>query len=436
MTQVMMPKLSDTMEEGKLLRWLKRAGDRVEVGEILAEVETDKADMELEASVGGVLSELRLAEGDSAAVGAVIAVIEDRAPAAGVAPETTPEGARANRASSPAPAPGGASQAAAARISEVAPALGDDRGKPASDGPSRPGAESVREATMPETSSSAEELAGSVRSGAPTKPEAPTKPGAPPGVVRVRPPKIARPTPPSATADAPLRIRRVPLSRMRASIARRMVESKREAPHFYLSAVVAMSDAVHLRDMLRRTAGEGRTVTFNHMVLKACADALAVVPEMNARFAGDAIEIVEDVNLGIATAVDDGLIVPVIHGADRLSLLELAVRARALAERAGTSSFTGADLSGATFSVSNLGMYGVESFAAVINPPQAGILAVGAVEPRPVVREGQVTIGHTMSLTLSCDHRVVDGVQGARFLAEVRRRLESPLSLVVGEAPS
>jgi pyruvate dehydrogenase E2 component (dihydrolipoamide acetyltransferase) len=155
---------------------------------------------------------------------------------------------------------------------------------------------------------------------------------------------------------------------------------------------------------------------------------------MNARFAGDAIEVLENVNLGVATAVEEGLLVPVIHDADRLTLFEIAARARLLGERAKAGSFSGADLSGATFSVSNLGMFGVESFAAVINPPQAGILAVGSVELRPVVRDGALATGHTMSMTLSCDHRAVDGAQGARFLADVRRRLENPLALVLGVA--
>ncbi len=210
-----------------------------------------------------------------------------------------------------------------------------------------------------------------------------------------------------------------------------MAESKREAPHFYLTSLVDMERSVDLRASLRALGGEAARVTLNHIVLKAVADALAAVPELNARFAGDAVELLEEVNLGIVTAVEEGLIVPVVHGADRLSLLEVAARARELGERAASGGFGGDDLSGATFSVSNLGMFGVESFAAVINPPHAAILAVGSVERRPVVRGEALAIAHTMAMTLSCDHRAVDGVIGARFLGEVKRRLESPVALLL-----
>ncbi|MEW6273112.1 MAG: dihydrolipoamide acetyltransferase family protein, partial [Thermodesulfobacteriota bacterium] len=227
-------------------------------------------------------------------------------------------------------------------------------------------------------------------------------------------------------------VRRVPLSRMRASIGKRMSESMREAPHFYLTTVVDMDEAVRLREQLKRLELSPVNVTYNHMVLKAVADALAEFPEVNARFAGDAIEMLDEINVGIATAVPDGLIVPVVHGADRLSLLEIAQQARALAEKAEGGRFTGDDLSGATFSVSNLGMFDVDSFTAVINPPHAGILAVGSVKQRPVVRDGALAVGYTMSMTMSCDHRVIDGARGGRFLAEVKRRLESPVALILG----
>ncbi|HZR79812.1 MAG TPA: dihydrolipoamide acetyltransferase family protein [Candidatus Binatia bacterium] len=557
MADVTMPRLSDTMEEGKLLRWLKQAGEPIEAGEILAEVETDKADMEIEATTSGVLRELKLAEGESAAVGAVIAVIEgrgegggdrgagaareratangaERAPAAAPARERparaeapaarkaerpedrpareegTPNEPDERRAPAPAteergaaappatdrrgPAPAPAARPAAASARAAAPSLqgsrargdggakvsplarslaaelgidptgvrgtgpggrvtradveaahrarGGDGGGRAAPERSAPSADASDGAAGRDDAGAGAETAarGERPEAGGEKGEAPSAGGRPqgaaPGIVRVRPPAMeraaARPAASSGAAgDAGLRTRRVPLTRMRASIARRMAESKREAPHFYLTTTIAMDEAVRLRASLRELAGEGGGVTFNHMVVKACADALAAFPEMNARFAGDAIELIEEVNVGVATAVDEGLIVPVIHGADRLSLLEIAARARDLGERAKGGSFSGNDLSGATFSVSNLGMFGVESFAAVINPPQAGILAVGSVEPRPVVREGALAVGHTMSATLSCDHRAVDGARGARFLADVKRRLENPVSLIL-----
>jgi pyruvate dehydrogenase E2 component (dihydrolipoamide acetyltransferase) len=244
--------------------------------------------------------------------------------------------------------------------------------------------------------------------------------------------------PPDETARAPQQqppaaagARRVPLSRMRASIARRMAESKRDTPHFYLTTIVDMDEAVRLRAQLKTLAASAAGVTYNHMVVKAVADALVAFPEVNARFAGDAIELLDEVNVGIATAVDDGLIVPVLQGADRLTLLEIAAEARALADKAEGGRFSSAELSGATFSVSNLGMFEVDSFSAVINPPQAAILAVGSVKQRPIVRDGALAVGHTMALTLSCDHRVIDGARGGRFLAEVKRRLENPASLLL-----
>ena len=235
---------------------------------------------------------------------------------------------------------------------------------------------------------------------------------------------------PAAEERASGGVRRVPLSKMRASIAKRMAESKREAPHFYLTTIVDMDEAVRLRAQLKALEVEP-SVTYNHMVVKAVADALAKFPEVNARFAGDAIELLGEVNVGIATAVDDGLLVPVLSGADRLDLLAIAAQARALAEKAESGRFTAADLSGATFSVSNLGMFDVDSFSAVLNPPQAAILAVGSVKQRAVVRDGALAVGWTMSITLSCDHRVIDGARGGRFLADVKRRLENPASLLL-----
>ena len=224
--------------------------------------------------------------------------------------------------------------------------------------------------------------------------------------------------------------RRVPLTSMRASIARRMSESKREAPHFYVTSVVDMDLAVQLRSALKASGTTAAGVTVNHLVLKAAADSLAAVPELNARFAGESIELLEEIHLGVATSVPDGLIVPVIRHANRLSLDEIAARARELGEKARARSFGSEDLSGATFTVSNLGMYGVDSFIAVINPPQAAILAVGAVKQAPVVRNGALAVGHTMALTLSCDHRAVDGARAGEFLADLRRRLENPTMML------
>jgi pyruvate dehydrogenase E2 component (dihydrolipoamide acetyltransferase) len=498
MPEVTMPKLSDTMEEGKILRWLKQAGDRVEVGDLLVEVETDKADMEVEASAAGVLREVKLKEGQSAPVGAVIAVIDGGGDGRQAAPEG--EAKRDEDAAAPAPKPdeehgNGARQAAPERAPRPGPS--QPRKSPPPAAPVRPaerpaarGSSADGVKASPLARSLAEELgvdlaavrgtgpAGRVtrrdveqaaaRGGAGAAPgkeetaaealeETPareTAEGAEPegGVAAQKPAAERREAdergarddraparPPAARtkeqseprpADAKDGVRRQPLSKMRATIAKRMAESMREAPHFYLTTVVDMDAAVGLRAQLKQLDASG-SVTYNHMVLKAAADALVSCPEVNARFAGDAIEMLDEINLGIATAVDEGLIVPVLHGADGLSLLELAREARALGERLEAGKLTGADLSGATFSVSNLGMFDVDSFTAVINPPQAAILAVGSVKQRAVVRDGVLSVGATMSMTLSCDHRVVDGALGGRFLAEVKRRLQSPVALLL-----
>lgn len=503
MPDITMPKLSDTMEEGKILRWLKQPGEPIDVGEVLVEVETDKADMEIEAEHGGVLREIRLQEGDSGPVGAVIAVVDDGKGAAADAPEPepaseappekktdTPEGSA--EAAAPPPASPNETAAPASSNEPEGPASPNETEGPASPeetaSPTPP--EETAAPTPPEETASptpAPKDAGAVppggakvsplartraaelgidpttlvgsgpggrvtrkdveeahaaRDAATSRPAAepsperesapsPGQPGS--GTVTVRPPSATErsaPRPATAKGSSPA-TQRIPLTGMRAAIARRMTESKREAPHFYVTTVADMDAAVKMRAGLKEAGGIAATVNYNHLILKACADALRAIPEMNARFAGDAIEILPDVNLGMATAVPEGLIVPVIHHADRSTVFEVATRARELAEKAKQRSFGGDDLSGATFSVSNLGMYDVESFVAVINPPQAGILAVGSVGQRAVVRDGEIAVGHTVHLTVSCDHRAVDGARAAEFLSEVRARLENPVRLFV-----
>jgi pyruvate dehydrogenase E2 component (dihydrolipoamide acetyltransferase) len=531
MAEVLMPKLSDTMEEGKILRWLKRPGERVEEGDLLVEVETDKADMEVEATVGGVLREVRIEEGESGRVGDVIAVIDDgaaegdraaprpvrreasardrgeerapaddaeaeatesggaaasdadsnRADARGTEPEPRPRGereggpravptrprtAKAGRApAEPAP-PAVPTAKGKVRVSPLARSraaeLGVDPERVRGTGPGGrvirrdvEAAAGVEEPTpssppeQPEESPAASRRDAHAAEGASVsrrdarreEPLAEARPAvaeAKPKAARAGGAPVTRPAPgapsPSPRPTAAEGARSIPLSPMRASIARRMTESKREAPHFYLNAVVDMSAAHDLREAMRTSETVASIVTFNHMIVKAAADALAAHPDLNARFAGNAVELLDGIHVGIATAVPDGLIVPVIHDADRKSLVEIATAARALAEKARSRSFTGDELSGATFTVSNLGMYGVDSFAAVINPPQAAILAVGAVAERAVVRGGALVAAHTVTLTLSCDHRAVDGARGAEFLRDLRLRLENPARLLFAAA--
>jgi pyruvate dehydrogenase E2 component (dihydrolipoamide acetyltransferase) len=224
--------------------------------------------------------------------------------------------------------------------------------------------------------------------------------------------------------------RLVEASRMRLAIAKRMTEAKRDIPHFYVTAEIDMSEAMHLRESIkRREAMPGLTVT--HLLLRALAIALVRQPRVNASWRERAIELHDEVNIGIAVAVEDGLVVPVLHRANTLTLGEIAAQAGALTDKARSGKFGGEDLTGGTFSLSNVGMLDVEELAAVINPPQAAILAVGAVKDRPIVRDGQLAVAKTMRATLSCDHRVLNGVEGGHFLEELKGILENPVTLLL-----
>ena len=417
---IVMPKLSDTMEEGKILKWLKRVGETITAGEVIAEVETDKADMELEASESGVLSTIAVPAGESAAVGAVIAVLDgagdgkrpaEPAKAAAPAPEAAeppvePEPPAREPLPPPKRAPAtkraeAAPRAAGPKTSEAARALAAERG--------------VDLATVRGSGPGGRIVSADVEAaGAPSEEAASA---------------AARPAPVGARGAAVSE--RHALSRMRQSIARRMSEAFREIPHFSVTAEIDMSEAVRMKAALEKTAGFPVPVTYTHMVLKATAIALTRHPRLNASYRDGALEVHAEVNLGMAVSVDDGLIVPVLRRADERSLAELADEARRLVALTKQGRFASEDLSGGTFTVSNMGMLDLESFTAVINPPQSAILAVGSIKPRPVVRDGALAVAHTMYVTVSCDHRIIDGVMAGRFLEELKGLLESPIALVV-----
>ena len=378
---VVMPKLSDTMEEGKILRWLKKPGDHVAAGEVLAEVETDKADMELEAEAAGVIAKILVEEGASAAVGEAIAQMADDDAAA------AKDAVRTGAANAPAPK------------SELRPPKPEPRGPrpivPPSPRPSRP------HGPRPATAHA----------------EAPV-----PGLAAARPPS----TPPAA-----LRSGREELSKIRRTVARRMAESKREVPHFYMSADADMGECVRFKQSLA-AARPDSPVSYTHLLLRAVAIALVKHPRINARYvADDAVEFSSAVHLGIAVALDEGLIVPVVHDCESKDLFAIVDAARVLVERVRAGKPESGDLSGGTFTVSNLGMYPIEEFAAVINPPQAAVLAVGALAERAVVRGGAVVARPTMRLTLSSDHRVIDGAEAAQFLQTLKELLENPVRLLL-----
>jgi pyruvate dehydrogenase E2 component (dihydrolipoamide acetyltransferase) len=434
MPDVLMPKLSDTMEEGTIIRWLKQRGDRVAIGDILAEVETDKANMELEAYDEGVLSEIRIAEGASAPVGAVIAVLSEAG--AGTAPDG-----------------GGTSEPA--QPAERAPAAADEGEGTAPPAPvaARPVAEAARPVPVAVPPAHAAEPGERVRASPLARRIARergvdlrTVTGSGPGgrvverdlaTARVRQPgPEAAPRPralaPAAKAagTAEPAATRVELGKMRRTTARRMAEAKRDVPHFYASSDIAMDECVRLKEGLAALEGEYTGITYTHLVLKAVGIALRRVPEMNASLDGETVVLHETAHVGLATATDNGLIVPVVRDCDRQPLGAIVAQARALVERARAGKFAPDDLRGATFTVSNLGMYPVAHFAAIVNPPQAAILAVGAVRRVPVVRDGILLPGHEMTVTLSCDHRIIDGALAGRFLKELNALLGAPLALV------
>jgi pyruvate dehydrogenase E2 component (dihydrolipoamide acetyltransferase) len=434
-TEIVMPKLSDTMEEGKILRWLKHPGDRVRRGEALAEVETDKADMILEAFDEGVLEEIKLPEGESAAVGAVIALLA--APGEAV---VRPEPAAAPKVEDkPAEAAPHAEEEEEVYPELAAHPSATPTGFPKP--PPRPLKPKVEEVAVTPEEGEAHKYAAS-----PLARRAAEEAGIDLAYVRGTGPggRITKRDVDKFLRDQQLfRQRRIvapregapgtreELSKMRKTIAQRMALSKREIPHFYVTVEVDMDEAVRFKKSIEATELFEQDITYNDIIIRACALALGRYPRINSSFDNDGINIFPDINIGMAVAVEDGLIVPVIRECQRLSLPEIARVAHRLVTKAAHGGFTSDELSGATFTISNMGMLGVEHFAAVINPPQAAILAVSAIKDRAVVRNGQIVVGKTMMVTIACDHRIIDGVVAGRFLQEMKRFLENPASLLV-----
>jgi pyruvate dehydrogenase E2 component (dihydrolipoamide acetyltransferase) len=441
--EVLMPRLSDTMEEGTVAKWLKRPGDRIRRGDVLAEIDTDKATMELESYEEGVLETLLVQEGATVPIGTPLAVVgPGEAPSTGApgsAPPATSNGSPATTANAPtAPGSSATTSQALQGNPERQPskalslrAAGPPRSSPlarrvarrygvdlASVRGSGPGGRVVRADV---------ERAAAALSQARAPAERPAGPFiSPEGAVA----RSASELGPSQTDKADTE--EVPLSNLRRLTAERLAKSL-EAPHFFLTKVVDATALASLRGELSPAveAGAGVKLTLNDLVVKAAAKALRSHPGVNSSWGGDKILRHRRVNVGIAVAVPDGLVVPVIKDADKKGLVELAAEARALANRARDGKLALADISEGTFTVSNLGMFGIDHFTAVLNPPQAAILAVGAAKPEPVVRDGQLSISTLMSLTLTLDHRVLDGAMAARFLADLAELLEHPLQALI-----
>jgi pyruvate dehydrogenase E2 component (dihydrolipoamide acetyltransferase) len=425
MSDIVMPRLSDSMEEGTILRWLKRDGEQVRRGEELVEIETDKANMTYESDRDGVLRTVA-AEGDTLAIGEVIARIGDGDGAAGdavaeaaVATAGEPEGTPAGNGSPPTEPSAPARVKASPLARRMAREQGVDLAALAGSGPGGRIVKADVEAHRPEP-------AGAPHSdrapAAPPATTATTQPAAAPSIEDVMAAKG------EATFVEPTRTQR--------TIARRMAESKATIPDFTLQMDVDMERCVALRQELKRLSHD-EAPTYNDMIVKACALALREHPRANGSFRDGGFELHARVNVGVAVAVNaedalsSALVVPTVLDADQKSLGEIARETRTLAERVRDGSITPPQLSGATFTVSNLGMYGVRSFSAIVNPPQAAILAVGAVAERAVAREGQLAARSQMTVTLSCDHRVLYGADAALFLARVRELLEEPTALTL-----
>ncbi len=419
--EVTMPQMGADMTEGTLLKWLKQVGDSVQRGDILAEIETDKATVELEAYESGTILKQLASEGDVVPVGDVIALLGEpseaapeveRKPAAetparrAIEPEAKERAAAAAEAApAPTPAPDAEPDAGGRiRVSPVAKRMARDAGIDISE----------LRGSGPDGRILRRDIEAAVAAGTKGAPAAETAPARPA-------PKAARPTADAAEG----------LSKMRQAIARRMTLSKQTQPHYYLTLDIDMSAALAFREQFNASATDEQRVSINDLVVKACAIALERHPKFNAEFSEEGLVPHERVNVCIGVALDDGLIAPALLDCQSKSLGRIAVESKDLINRAKEGRLKADELSDGTFTITNLGAFGVETLIGIINPPQAAILGVGSVMPQAVVRDGQVVVRQVMKVALSADHRVSDGAEGARFIKEIQALLEGPAALAL-----
>ncbi len=447
MGEITMPRLSDTMSEGTVGRWLKKVGDQIAVGDIIAEIETDKATMELEAFEAGVLQQILIPEGQTVPIGHPIAIIGDSAIPVAATPSAPPVTTQGSAPSASAAISVTAQAVASAPVptsATTAPAVGgDDNGRIKASPVARrlaeelgidlrqvvgtgPGGRIIKE--------NVEEFAARRGAAVPAPTVTPSTPSPTPVPV---PPPTPAPAPAPAVAPTPAPVPTLagaePLSRMRRAIARAMTDSKPGVPHTYLTIEVDADALVALREQI---AASGTRVSINDLVVKAAAKALSKVPAVNVSYSQTAdgqpgIVRHSQINIGVAVALDDGLVAPVVRDADKKSISVISAEIRDMALRAREGKIKQQELEGATFQVTNLGMFGIVEFGSIISVPQAASLAVGAVRKVPVVRNDQIVIGQVMNLTLSADHRVIDGAVGAQYLQELRKLLEAPMNIIV-----
>jgi len=448
MSTVIMPKMGDGMEEGTLLRWLKGVGDEIEAGDPIAEIETDKVTLEIEAAEGGVLTQTLIGEGETVPIGTAIATIgaegdapvEAAAPSAAAHIEAPVTAAPVTAAAPPAPVAANGSADVVAPTPAVVRGAGEKwRASPlvkrlaAEHGldlqtiaGSGPGGRIVKDDVMPfitggrqqaavssqpvvsqESAADSKQVAPTPAASAPVAAQAPSASGRPGGVAR-------------------------DLSKIRRTTGKRMTESKQAIPHFYVTSEVDMEAAMAFRSQVNaQLTDDASKVSFNDLVIKAAALALREFPNLNASMEGETLYDHANVDINIAVAIDGGLIAPFVPDADQKSVGAIARMAKDLITRARTGGLFPAEYQGGTFTISNLGMYDVEEFVAIINPPQAAILAVGSITETPVVRDGAVVVGHQMKIALSVDHRVSDGAEAAKFLIAVKKYLQNPMLLAL-----
>lgn len=423
---ILMPRLSDTMTEGVIASWHKKVGDQVNKGEVLADIETDKATMELESYKQGKLLYIGAQAGEKIAVNDLLAIIGGDNVDVQKIVNAAKNGGTATPADSEVrkPAESNAEQLAVEPSSKEAVSKEQSASQ---NGDGRVKASPLAKKLAAEKGINIADVQGTGDSGRVTKKDidsfVPSKKEAAPQKAAASAPQIAKGPAGEVSFDE------VPVSQMRKVIAKRLAESKFSAPHFYLTIAVDMDKAVASRDKLNEVSPI--KISFNDMVLKAAAAALKLHPKINSSWLGDKIRYNHHVNIGVAVAVEEGLLVPVVRFADMKSLSQIAGEVKELAKKAKDKKLQPAEWEGSTFTISNLGMFGIDEFTAIINPPDACILAVGAIQQVPVVKNGNIVPGNIMKLTLSCDHRVVDGATGAAFMQTLQGLLEEPLRMLV-----
>jgi pyruvate dehydrogenase E2 component (dihydrolipoamide acetyltransferase) len=414
---ISMPKLGFDMAEGTLVEWVKKVGDTIGEGQVIAIIETDKANVEVTSFKAGVLRQVLVEAGTSVPIGKPIAVIgtpDETIDLAALGVKEAVPGAQKEVKAAPAAAPAPVAPAPAPAVVRPGPVI----------------ASPVARRMADELGIDLHQVQGGGPEGRITKrdiEEFVKQRDAAPAPQRAAPPPITIPS----VVPTGEEYRAEPLSPMRQTIARRMVESKQQAPHFYITMEVAMEAALALRQQLNALLPENASISVNDLLIKAAAVALKQFPNINASFAGNEIHIHEHINIGIAVAREVGLVTTVLQDADKKTLSQIALESRELIARAREGRMRAEEMVGGTFNISNLGMFGVEHFIAIISPPQAAVLAIGQVQQAPVVENGQLAVGTRMKATISADHRVTDGVEAARFMQAFKAALEQPMRLLV-----